>query len=264
MYTIFSLFILIIGLKYFILLSKYYYNIYKTKDTTVKIDGVHSSYYLYILYFAYMLFANIILFILNYYSILSLSILSGELIFIILNIISVVFGIYYTIYKHESKIDFNKTLRMSASHSTMIWFISIFFLYLAFLIGIKFNLFSEYFTKWENFGIFKKIYCEGSSGDGGNNYLNSKLKAPEEGKITPSASDRTRYNFTNASNNIVAGDNSTISNNTINPLKDSTTTPHVKSTISKKEVITTTVLSNLKNPTIKTQTVSREELKERN
>lgn len=31
-------------------------------------------------------------------------------------------------------------------------------------------------------------------------------------------------------------------------------------TISKKEVITTTVLSNLKNPTIRTQTVSREEL----
>ncbi len=143
----------------------------------------------------------------------------------------------------------------------MICFISILLLYITLLIGLKFNLFSEYFAKWDNLGLIKKVYCEGSSGDGGSNNFNSKLKSPDEGKISPSASDRTRYNFSNASNNIVAGDNSTISNVNINPGQSSAErTPHVKSTISKKEVITTTVLSNLKNPTIKTQTVTREEI----
>jgi hypothetical protein len=81
------------------------------------------------------------------------------------------------------------------------------------------------------------------------------LKAADSGKIT---SDKTRYNFSNASNNIVAGDNTTITNNNINPSQSST--PQVKATISKKEVITSTIIGSSKSVQIRSQTVSREEL----
>ena len=226
----------------------------RTEDRrSVKIEGIHSSYFLYIIYFAYMLFVNIILFILNYYSIISFTTLSGEIIYLGVSVISVVFGIYYTIYKHESKIDFNKTLRMTASHTAMIWIISIFILYLAFFIGLKFNLFTEYLIKWDSLGIVNKVYCEGSSGDtsGGSNNINSKLKSPDEGKISSAPQESSKSYFsssTNINNNIVATDNSTISNVNINPGQSSAErTPYVKNTTSKKEVITTTFLSDLKS-----------------
>lgn len=90
-----------------------------------------------------MVFVNIILFILNYNSILSLDILFIELIFFSFTFISLIYGIYYTIYKHESAIDLNKTL----STPGMICFISIFILYLVLLIGFKLNFFSEYLGK---------------------------------------------------------------------------------------------------------------------
>jgi hypothetical protein len=241
LYNIFSLFVLILGFKYFILLSKYYF---KRKSYKIKIEN--SNYYLYLLYFVYMLFANVILYILNYYSIISLNIQYLEFIFLFSTSISLIFGVYYSVYKHAYEIDLNRSISLFGK----ICLTTLFIIYLSFLIGIKFNLFSDLFSKWENLGIIKKVYCEGNSG--GSNNIDSKLKAPDDSKIT---SDKTRYNFTNATNNIVAGDNSTITNNNINPGQSST--PQVKATISKKEVITSTIIGS---KSFRTQTVSREEL----
>ena len=101
-----------------------------------------------------------------------MDILYLELAFFSLTFISLIYGIYYTIYKHKSSIDLNKSLSLPA----MICFISLVILYLTLIIGFKFNLFSEYLTKWDNLGIINKVYCEGSSADGGASSINSKLK----------------------------------------------------------------------------------------
>ena len=225
-YTIFSIFLLIIALKYSILLSRHYLN-NKNMVDNVKLNN--SSYYLYILYILYIIFANIVLYILNYYSIISLNLLYLELSFYALCFISLIYGIYYSINKHDCKLDLNKSLSLPG----MICFISLLTLYIAFFIGFKFNLFTEYLIKWDSLGIVNKVYCEGSSGDtsGGSNNFNSKLKSPDEGKISSAPQESSKSYFsssTNINNNIVATDNSTISNVNINPGQSSAErTPHV-------------------------------------
>jgi hypothetical protein len=200
-----------------------------------------------------MLFANFFLFVLNYYSVLSLNILYSELIFLILSITSLIFGIYYTVYKHKTVID----LRKSLSIPGMICFISLLLLYIFIILGLKFNIFSDYFSKLENIEIIRKIYCEESGGKSIN--VDSKLKAAETNKITSSEPSSSKFYIgSNANNNVVAGDNATISNVNVNSTPG-TSQPQVKSTFSKKELITTTFLSNVKSG-IRTQTTVREEL----
>ena len=236
LYSILSIFILMISIKYLITLTKLFIN----KDKYI----YNYVYYLYTFYFIFILLGNTILYIINYNSILSLQIQYLDLIYLFLSFTSLIFSIYYVIFKHITKIDLNKTLSLTGK----ICLLSILIIYLSLLIGLKSGLLLEYA---DNYGLFKnlKLYCE--STDSTNN-INNNLKG--KGKITDDSNSR--IDLSHASNNpntaninSIAGNNnanainSTMSNVNINPSQPSSSSqPNIKSNVNKKEILTTTLI----------------------
>ena len=159
---------------------------------------------------------NFILYFINYKSISSLNIDYLVLVFYLSSLISSIIGLYYVFYKFEFKLDLNKTLSLTGK----ICLFTVIVIYLSLFIGVI----SGYLINFlENNFLFKKILCESS--DDVQNILNN-IKDSTQGKI----SDDSRIDLSNASNisntantksisgnnsQIILGDGSTLSNNTI-------------------------------------------------
>jgi hypothetical protein len=112
LYSIILIFLLMINIKQCIEIIKIYFNNYFiTNEYNIKLDN--SLLFLYLLYILYIILLNIILSIINYYSILSLNIEYFEIIYLSLLIISLLTGIYYSIYKFNSEFDLYKSLSLT-------------------------------------------------------------------------------------------------------------------------------------------------------
>lgn len=74
-----------------------------------------------------------ILYIINYKSILTLNIDYLMLIYMLTSIISLIIGLYYILYKYEFKLDLNKKISLSSKICLFTFFI----IYISFLIGIR-------------------------------------------------------------------------------------------------------------------------------
>jgi hypothetical protein len=129
LYSILLIFLFIINIKHCFELIKLYYNNYILINN--KLDN--SILILYMLYFSYILLVTIIVSIINYYSIISLNIIYLDIIYLCSLIISILIGIYYSIYKVNIDIDLSKTL----SFTGKVCFISFIIFYLCLFIGLR-------------------------------------------------------------------------------------------------------------------------------
>jgi hypothetical protein len=217
LYSILSIFISIISLKSFVVLT-----VDKYKK---KFSMDNKAYLIYTFYFMYMLIISFILYIINYKSIQSLNIDYLVLVYLSATFISYNIGIYYILFKYEFKLDLNKTSSLTGK----LCIISFILIYSSIFIGLRYGYLINFL---ENNFIFNKILCESSNGDT-NNILNN-LKDPNQDKISDS-----KINLSNASNisntantkaslvgnsnsNNLIVENSTISNVNTSPLPNST------------------------------------------
>jgi hypothetical protein len=136
LYSILLIFLSIINIKHCLELIKLYYNNYILINNN-KLDN--SILILYMLYFSYILLVTIIVTIINYYSIISLNIIYLDIIYLYCLIISLLIGIYYSIYKINVEIDLSKTLSFTGKFC----FISLIIFYLSLFIGLRTGIILE-------------------------------------------------------------------------------------------------------------------------
>jgi len=232
LYSILSLFLLMIIFKHCKELIIKYYNSYKLENN-IKLDNWILI--IYLIYFTYILVVNIILFYINYYSILSLNIEYLDIIFLILSIISLIIGIYYSIYKFNVNIDLNKTL----SFTGKITLFGIIIIYAGIFIGIRTGIILEWLSKFE---LIETIHCESNNPTN----LNSRLRNGEDGTIsTISNNNGSNIGNTRSSINssINIGDSTTLTNVSINPNSNNTASITTSRTVS----TTTAIISPTNN-----------------
>ena len=224
LYSIISIFISILSIKYFTDLT-----IGKIKH---KIEICNGTYNMYIFYLIYILMVNSILYFINYKSLLSLNIDYLVLIYFTLSSFSLIIGLLYIFYKYEFKLDLNKTLSLTGK----ICLFTVITIYISLFIGLRTGYLINFL---ENNSFLNKILCESTSDD----ILNG-IKDPNQDKI----SSETKYDFSNAkdllnnanvesvvgnsNSSLVVGQNNTISNVSITTPQTSTGTAENSSNIS--------------------------------
>jgi hypothetical protein len=228
LYSILLLFLLVINIKQFKDFYKHYFKL-ENKKISILI--------LYNLKFSYFSIVSLIIFIINYYSIISLNILYLDIIYLSLSFISLITGIYYSIYKFNSEFDLNRTLSLTGK----ITFFSFILIYLSLFIGIRTGIIIEWFKEYE---LFEKIYCESSNP----NNLNSRLRNGEDGTISTITNNSGSNIGNRDSNSLISsinntGDSATVSNVTINPASNNTPviTATITTTLTRTETINTSV-----------------------
>jgi len=203
LYSILILFLLMINIKQFKDFYKYFINL-EIKKISILI--------LYNIYFIYISIVSLIILIINYQSVLSLNIEYLNIIFLSFSIISLLSGIYYSIYRFNSEFNLNRTLSITGR----ITFISFILIYLSLFIGLRSGIILDWINKFE---LIETIHCESS----GSSNLNSRLRNNEDGTIGTISNNNNNSNSNNSggivgnNNSVNVGDNSTASNITVNP-----------------------------------------------